>query len=290
MESIDRNFISASARTNADAAPCGADVENQSRREAEGVSVKASYREFYDGITSRLDELGFGDVSLFLNYGYVSLGANDEAALNVTQRTFNVNSVRLVYELVGATELRGQDVLDVGCGRGGAASLLAERFKANVVGIDLAPKAIAFCRRVHRHLEILFEIGDAENLPIEDAAFDVVTNIESSHSYPNLATFYSEVRRVLRNGGKFLYTDILPAHRWKEVRTLLTSVNLDLLGERDITPNVVASCDAVSAKCARAYDSKIEGIEDFLAVPGTRTYEDMRSGAWEYRIIRATAV
>jgi len=290
MVNIHSNSIPASGRVNDGAAPAPTvDVVDQTRRGSEGVSAKASCREFYDGITSRLEELGFGDVSLFLNYGYVSLGANDEAALNVTQHIFNANSVRLVYELVGATELRGLDVLDVGCGRGGAAAILAERFKANVVGIDLAPAAIAFCRRVHRNLKIRFEIGDAENLPIESAKFDAVTSIESSHTYPDLAAFLSEVKRILRRGGMFLYTDVLPVQLWTEVRTLLTSLHFDLLGDRDITRNVVASCDAVSAKRAQAFDTNAEWIDAFLAVPGSSTYADMRSGAWEYRIIRATA-
>lgn len=290
MVNLHSNSISESDRTNDGAAPApSVDVVDQARRGSEGVSAKASCREFYDGITSRLEELGFGDVSLFLNYGYVSLGAGDEAALHVTEHIFNANSVRLVYELVGTAELRGQSVLDVGCGRGGAAAILTERFKANVVGVDLAPEAIAFCRRVHRDLKIHFEIGDAENLPIESATFDAVTSIESSHAYPNLAAFLSEVRRVLRIGGLFLYTDILPVQLWTEVRALLTSLNFRLLGDRDITRNVVASCDSVSAKRAQAFDTNAEWIDTFLAVPGSITYADMRSGAWEYRIIRATA-
>jgi SAM-dependent methyltransferase len=261
----------------------------QARRGSEGVAAKASCREFYDRITSRLDELDFGDLSLFLNYGYISLGAGDEGALHVTERIFNANSVRLVYELVGKTDLRGQNVLDVGCGRGGVAALLTERFRANVVGIDLAPKAIAFCRRVHRDLMIRFEIGDAENLPIEGATFDAVTSIESSHAYPDLEAFLSEVRRVLKTGGLFLYTDFLPVQLWIEVRIMLPSLHFDLLRDRDITSNVLASCDAVSARRARAFDTNEEWMDTFLAVPGSSTYADMRSGALEYRIIRAAA-
>ena len=52
-------------------------------------------------------------------------------------------------------------------------------------------------------------------------AFDVVTNIESSHTYPNLRGFFTEVRRVLRSGGRFLYTDLLPASGgWRSARCL----------------------------------------------------------------------
>ncbi len=87
----------------------------------------------------------------------------------------------------------------------------------------------------------------------------------------------------------FLYTDFLPVQRWTEVRTLLASLHLGLLGDRDITRNVVASCDAVSAKRAQAFDTKDEWINAFLAVPGSNRYAEMQSGACEYRIIRAIA-
>ena len=105
-------------------------------------------------------------------------------------------------------------------------ALIAERFDADVTGVDLSPEAIAFCRRTHRHPRVRFEVGDAEHVPVEDRAFDVVTNVESSHTYPNLRAFFAEVSRVLVSGGLFLYTDLLPVQRWMEVRVLLGAARL----------------------------------------------------------------
>jgi acyl transferase domain-containing protein/SAM-dependent methyltransferase len=251
------------------------------------AAAKASYREFYDGITRRLEQSGVGDASFFLNYGYVSLGNGDQARFEVAEGTFNPSSVRLAYELIGAADLHGRRVLDVGCGRGGTVALLAERFDTDVTGVDLAPEAVAFCRRMHQHPKARFEVGDAEHLPVEDRSFDIVTNIESSHTYPNLRTFFAEVRRVLKSGGDFLYTDLLPVQRWAEVRVLLTSLRFELIDDRAITENVLASCDAVAATRARAFGGADAAIDNFLAVPGSSVYEQMRSGAWEYRIVRA---
>jgi hypothetical protein len=114
-----------------------------------------------------------------------------------------------------------------------------------------------------------------------------VTNIESSHTYPNLRAFYAEVARVLANGGLFLYTDLLPVQRWMEVRALLGPLGLAIRDERHITPNVLASCDEVAATRALAFGGGGAMIDNFLAVPGSMVYEQMRSGAWEYRIVRA---
>ncbi len=255
--------------------------------EAPAAAAKASYREFYDDVTRQLERSGVGEVSFFLNYGYITFGDGDEALFEVPAGVFNPSSVRLAFELLGGSDLRGRRVLDVGCGRGGTVALLADRFESDATGVDLSPEAIAFCRRTHSHPRARFEVGDAEHLPFERAAFDAVTNIESSHTYPNLRAFYAEVARVLSPGGVFLYTDLLPVTRWMEVRALLAPLGLRIQDERDITRNVLASCDEVAATRAQAFGGSSTAIDNFLAVPGSVVYEQMQSGAWEYRIVRA---
>jgi phthiocerol/phenolphthiocerol synthesis type-I polyketide synthase E len=259
------------------ATPLGSDAVGQ---------AKAGYRDFYNDITKRLERSGVGEASFFLNYGYVSLGQGDEACFEVLEGVFNPNSVRLAFELIGRINLRNRRVLDVGCGRGGTVALITDRFAAKVSGVDLAPEAIAFCRRTHQQAAG-FEVGDAEHLPFADGSFDVVTNIESSHTYPNLRAFYAEVRRVLVGGGDFLYTDLLPVSRWAEVQVLLASLGFTINTERDITANVLGSCDEIAATRAQAFGDANAMIDNFLAVPGSAVYEQMKSGAWSYRIVRA---
>jgi acyl transferase domain-containing protein/SAM-dependent methyltransferase len=266
------------------AAGVGADAELQGN--APEVAAKASYREFYNDVTRRLQQSGMGAASFFLNYGYVSLGDGDEARFEVPAEVFNRNSVRLAFELIGSTQLNDRKVLDVGCGRGGTVALLAETFGADATGVDLSPEAIAFCQNTHGHAA-QFEVGDAEHLPFADESFEVVINMESSHTYPNLRAFFTEVRRVLAKGGVFLYTDLLPVQRWAEVRMLLASLGLRVASERDITANVLHSCDDVAANRTKAFGGKDAMIENFLAVPGSAVYEQMQSGAWEYRLLRA---
>jgi SAM-dependent methyltransferase/NAD(P)-dependent dehydrogenase (short-subunit alcohol dehydrogenase family)/acyl carrier protein len=282
------------ASGNSDGKPSGSPAEAPSlpsvpalEDDTPGAAAKASYRDFYDDVTRRLERSGVGEASFFLNYGYISLGDEDEACCDVPKGTFNPSSVRLALELIGTTDLKGQRVLDVGCGRGGAVVLMDELFEANVAGVDLAPEAVAFCRRTHQHAAARFEVGDAENLPFDDDSFDVVTNIESSHTYPNLRSFYAEVRRVLVSDGWFLYTDLLPVERWAEVLALLGPLGFTIVNNRNITPNVLASCDAVAATRAQAFGETSAMIENFLAVPGSMVYEQMNSRAWQYRILRA---
>ncbi|MDQ6617807.1 MAG: methyltransferase domain-containing protein, partial [Actinomycetota bacterium] len=255
--------------------------------EGPGGAAKASYREFYDDVTRRLETTGMGEASFFLNYGYLSLGDQDEAVFEVPDGVFNPSSIRLAFELVGATPLSGRRVLDVGCGRGGTVSLLAERFGAEPVGVDLSPEAVAFCRRTHRHPAVSFEVSDAENLPFEDRSFDVVTNLESSHTYPDMRAFLAEARRVLRAGGWFLHADLLAGQRWMEVQALLTTMGFTVENNRDITANVLASCDEVANNRTKAFGERSAVIDNFLAIPGSPVYTQMASGAWEYRILRS---
>ena len=255
--------------------------------EGPSAAAKAGYRDFYDDVSRRLDATSVGEASFFLNYGYISQGDRDEAVFEVPEGVFNANSVRLAHEVIGPTDLRDGRVLDVGCGRGGTVALLAEQYGAEATGVDLAPEAIAFCRQMHRHPRARFEVGDAENLAFEDGAFDAVINIESSHTYPNLRAFLAEVHRVLAPGGWFLYTDLLPVQRWAEVHVLLGAPRFALRQDRHISPHVLASCDEVAATRVKAFGEASAAIDNFLAVPGSPVYEQMRSGAWEYRIVRA---
>jgi SAM-dependent methyltransferase len=130
-------------------------------------------------------------------------------------------------------------------------------------------------------------VGDSENLPFKNRSFEVVTNLESSHTYPNLRAFFAEVGRVLKKKGKFLYADLLPVERWLEVRALLAPLGLTIRVEREITANVLASCDDVAITRAQAFGGHDAAIDNFLAVPGSPVYEQMKSGAWQYRILRA---
>jgi SAM-dependent methyltransferase len=158
----------------------------------------------------------------------------------------------------------------------------------SVQGIDLSSNAIAFCRANHRYDNVRFDEGDAERLPFPPEQFDVVTNVESSHSYPSIASFYNEVFRVLVPGGYFAYTDVMPVEDVPKNIGLLKAAGFALEIDRDITANVLLSCDEVARARVGAYDAgnDPELMNNFLSAPGSQVYQDMESGRWSYRIFR----
>jgi SAM-dependent methyltransferase len=97
-------------------------------------------------------------------------------------------------------------LLDVGCGTGGT----LERLKpfGNVVGLDLEPLALAFCReRGHRALVR----ASATRLPFGDGAFDVVVALDVLEHIPDHEAAAREIARVLAPGGFVIVT--VPAYR-----------------------------------------------------------------------------
>ncbi len=97
---------------------------------------------------------------------------------------------------------RGQRVLDVAAGTGNAA-LPAAAAGAEVVASDLAPELLDIGRRhaEARGLTLTWQEGDAENLPYDDASFDVVLSCVGVMFAPHHGRSAAELLRVCRPGG-----------------------------------------------------------------------------------------
>jgi len=103
----------------------------------------------------------------------------------------------------------GKSVLDLGCAGGFMAEALAER-GAKVTGIDPAADAISAARG---HAEttghdIRYDVGVGEALPYPDGAFDAVVCVDVLEHVADLTKVLSEVARVLKPGGLFLFDTI----------------------------------------------------------------------------------
>ncbi len=107
----------------------------------------------------------------------------------------------LLVERVGAAP--GVELLDVATGSGNVA-LAAARAGATVTGLDLTPELleVARGRATTNGLEIVFVEGDAEELPFDDGAFDVVTSCFGVIFAPLQEKAAAELLRVARPGAR----------------------------------------------------------------------------------------
>jgi ubiquinone/menaquinone biosynthesis C-methylase UbiE len=92
-------------------------------------------------------------------------------------------------------------IVDLGCGTGRFSDLLAERFGANVVGVDPSQKMLAQAREKSMSDRVTFMHGTGEAIPCADASADLVFMSMAFHHFASPAQAATECRRVLRNGG-----------------------------------------------------------------------------------------
>jgi len=105
----------------------------------------------------------------------------------------------------------GARILDVACGAGQTAIPMA-RAGAKVTGIDLAGNLVeqARVRAKSENLDAHFDEGDAENLPYEDASFDVVVSLIGAMFAPRPELVAAELKRVCKPGGKIIMGNWTP--------------------------------------------------------------------------------
>lgn len=140
----------------------------------------------------------------------------DGMDLRVSDRTFERYldppadtpfAIEYAYNLLG--DVRGKDVLDLGCGNGENTILLANR-GAKVSGLDISDSLINLARRrmqVNGFVEgFEFFTGSAHELPFPDRSFDVVFGMAILH-HLDLEQTSREVWRVLRPGGYAIFME-----------------------------------------------------------------------------------
>jgi SAM-dependent methyltransferase len=101
-------------------------------------------------------------------------------------------------------------VLDVGCGTGKFARLLAERGLARVWGVDPSTEMLAEARK-RVPSSVGLKLGEAERLPFKDAAFDAAVLWTVVHLIERPLAF-AELERVLVPGGRLAIVTFAPEH------------------------------------------------------------------------------
>ena len=103
----------------------------------------------------------------------------------------------------------GARVIDVACGSGATALLLARELGCVTVGVDLGARAIAQARQAARPgAGASFLVGDAEALPVAEASFDVALSECSLCTFPDKPRAIAEMARVVRPGGTIAIADV----------------------------------------------------------------------------------
>jgi ubiquinone/menaquinone biosynthesis C-methylase UbiE len=103
--------------------------------------------------------------------------------------------------------LKPQDALETAAGTGVLTRALAQALPgAAITATDLNPSMLAEAQRLFPSLAVRWTQADALALPFADASFDVVACQFGAMFFPDKVAGYAEARRVLRRGGRFLFS------------------------------------------------------------------------------------
>ncbi len=126
---------------------------------------------------------------------------------------FHIRGAQATRQMADAAALQpGMKVLDVGCGLGGPARLLADEFGCDVTGIDITKEYIEVAERLSAMTGLQnktrFIHGNALDLPFANESYDVVWTQHVQLNIADKKKFYEEITRVLRQHGRLIYYDV----------------------------------------------------------------------------------
>ena len=223
-----------------------------------------------------------------MNYGYADIDNNLEPLELEEEDKPEGFCLNLYHQDIAGNEIKGNELLEVGCGRGGGASFISRYFHPkSYVGLDLSKKAIKFCNANYDVPGLSFIRGSADDLPFEDKSFDDVINVESSRCYTDMDGFLSEVHRVLKPNGYLLFSDMRTIEGNELLKEQFKNAHLKIIEEKNILPNVLEALKLDNERRKNLILKKSpkflhKSANEFSGLIGTERYRLFEEGIMNY--------
>ena len=185
-------------------------------------------------------------------------------------------------------------VLEVASGSGGPALYLAERAGRLVTGIDANERGVANAARAAADSKVAgrvsFQVADANApLPFADEAFDAVVCIDAMNHFPDRASVLREWRRVLRPGGRAVFTDpvVITGPVTNDELALRSSIGLFLFVPPGVNERLIEDAglhlvkredatDNAALVSGRWHESRRRHREDLLRIEGEERFDSLQ--------------
>lgn len=110
----------------------------------------------------------------------------------------------IVFELLG--DIKGKNVMDIGCGYGAMSIKIARNGANKVLGIDVSEKMIEKGICENSHPNITYRVLCAEQLGCIGGKFDVVVSCLAIHYIENFEKLFADVYGLLNDGGELIFS------------------------------------------------------------------------------------
>ena len=238
------------------------------------------------------------DVNLYDTH-YSQLGAEAQAAVrreiydeDVGQASWiTLAEARQFWKMLQLSS--GSAALEVACGAGGLTCRMALETGARCTGVDINEHGIAAATSKARALglaRVSFKVADAGRpLPFPDDCFDAVFCNDSINHFPGRAEVLRDWRRVLKQGGRVLFTDpiVVTGQLTNEEMRQRSSigfflftppgVNERLLEEAGFAVREVRDVtEAVASVAAKWRDARARRREALVKLEGDKAFEGLQ--------------
>lgn len=228
------------------------------------------------------------------NLGYADM-CKDGVFLESQKDSAEVLQIQLYHHAVimhaGIHDLAGKTIVDVSSGRGGGLNYLVNELKPKAAyGIDVCPHNVEMSQQFHKHKHVEFVNADAESIHASmkkaEKAVDVVVNVESSHCYFDLASFFDGVSWMLKDDGVFVFSDMRHVSEMKELHVQISKY-FTIEKREDIRRHVLHSVTIQSEAKKNDFYTHAPWylryvLKEFIGVDNTYLSEQLKHGHFTY--------
>ena len=170
-------------------------------------------------------------------------------------------------------ELPATRILDIACGTGLLLKIMSDRPDSpELAGIDRVPAMLDEARRRLGSDATLLD-ADAENLPFEDASFDLVTCTSALHYFLDSDAMFRELRRVTVPSGSVIITDWSRDFFWMKVLDRILPLTRHAHSHTFTSRELEQSLDRAGFRVVHKISKKIDWFWGLMTVHAIRRSE-----------------